>query len=200
MPQDAEILPFLKIEKAFKEWAVITDALGRGKQSIILRKGGIQEESRTFRVDCRHFFLFPTFEHQNAEDLKPEIRPLLAEIQRHPPAGVIPIQYFAVLDESFRVDNLELVKKLRAHHVWSDEAVEKRFDWGKEKSLFILLVRIYRLPHSLSVPARESYGGCKSWVTLEDEIPLQGAVPVLKESEFLAVRDAVRGVLAGTRS
>jgi UDP-N-acetylglucosamine 2-epimerase (non-hydrolysing) len=30
--------------KAFKEWAVVVDALGRGEQTLILRKGGIQEE------------------------------------------------------------------------------------------------------------------------------------------------------------
>ena len=28
---------------AFKEWAIIVDALGRGEQILILRKGGLQE-------------------------------------------------------------------------------------------------------------------------------------------------------------
>jgi hypothetical protein len=30
----------------FKEWAIVGEALGRGRQSIILRKGGIAEGRR----------------------------------------------------------------------------------------------------------------------------------------------------------
>ena len=35
----------------FKEWTLICDALGRGEQSIILRKGGIAEGRAGFRFD-----------------------------------------------------------------------------------------------------------------------------------------------------
>ena len=40
---------------AFKEWAVVVDALGQGEQVLILRKGGIREERGEFHVDHREF-------------------------------------------------------------------------------------------------------------------------------------------------
>ena len=33
------------LQRAFKEWAVICEALGRGQQALILRKGGIEENA-----------------------------------------------------------------------------------------------------------------------------------------------------------
>ena len=33
-----------EIGTAFKEWAIVCDALGKGQQSIIFRKGGIHED------------------------------------------------------------------------------------------------------------------------------------------------------------
>ena len=51
-------------EWAFKEWAVVCAALASGRQSVILRKGGIHEGRDGFRVDHREFWLFPTRFHQ----------------------------------------------------------------------------------------------------------------------------------------
>ncbi|MBA2742902.1 MAG: DUF1802 family protein, partial [Chthoniobacterales bacterium] len=47
----------------FKEWALVCDALGRGEQSLILRKGGIAEGRDGFAFRHSEFFLFPTFFH-----------------------------------------------------------------------------------------------------------------------------------------
>ena len=56
---------------AFKEWAVICDALSRGEQALILRKGGIAEENGEFRPDHARFWLFATYLHQKPDGLKP---------------------------------------------------------------------------------------------------------------------------------
>ncbi len=40
---------------AFKEWSYIVTALGKGKQSIILRKGGISEENGDFELKGKEF-------------------------------------------------------------------------------------------------------------------------------------------------
>src|SRR5215210_3776514 len=49
---------------AFKEWAVTVRALAEGEQLITLRKGGIREADKRFRVEHDRFFLYPTFDHQ----------------------------------------------------------------------------------------------------------------------------------------
>ena len=47
-----------------KEWATVVKALENGKQTVILRKGGILETASGFNIESKKFFLFPTWEHQ----------------------------------------------------------------------------------------------------------------------------------------
>src|SRR5882762_532527 len=54
----------------FKEWTLVCDALGRGEQSIILRKGGIAEGRAGFRFQHPEFLLFPTLFHEQAAKLR----------------------------------------------------------------------------------------------------------------------------------
>ncbi len=53
---------------AFKEWSGVCDALADGRQSILLRKGGIREEpgAGRFVPEHREFWLYPTGVHQAA--------------------------------------------------------------------------------------------------------------------------------------
>ncbi len=55
-----------------KEWATVVKALEHGKQTIILRKGGILETASGFNVESKKFSLFPTWEHQEINHVKPE--------------------------------------------------------------------------------------------------------------------------------
>ena len=55
---------------AFKEWALVSDALGRGGQSMILRKGGIAEGRAGFRFQHPEFLLLPTLFHEQAAKLR----------------------------------------------------------------------------------------------------------------------------------
>ncbi|HZE05054.1 MAG TPA: DUF1802 family protein, partial [Solirubrobacteraceae bacterium] len=49
---------------AFKEWAVTVRALAEGEQLLTLRKGGIREPEKHFKLEHERFFLYPTFDHQ----------------------------------------------------------------------------------------------------------------------------------------
>ena len=62
------MIPSMSI--GFKEWALICDALGSGRQSIILRKGGIAEGREGFRFQHPDFLLFPTLFHEQVAKLK----------------------------------------------------------------------------------------------------------------------------------
>ena len=77
-------------QSAFKEWYAIVEAIGSGRQNILLRKGGIHEGKRGFELRSESFWLFPTFFHQQLEKLNPEIG-----IDVIPQFGQnIPIQYY----------------------------------------------------------------------------------------------------------
>ena len=47
-----------KCQVALKEWAVTVRALAQGQQILLLRKGGIHEEGKDFRVIHPEFLLY----------------------------------------------------------------------------------------------------------------------------------------------
>lgn len=151
---------------AFKEWAAICRALARGRQDVILRKGGIVEPGGSFRLKQPEFLLMPTFLHQSAEQLIPEARDLLDDIEAdRPPAGTVLFTHAARVREALRVRAFEDLAAFRPRHVWSDAVVAERFHrWQDE--LHVLVVDVQPLPEPLTVPWHDSYGGCTSWVTL----------------------------------
>jgi hypothetical protein len=76
----------------FKEWANVCEALGRGEQTVLLRKGGIAEGRDGFGFRHSGFFLFPTFFHEQID----KVRISGAEIPKAR-EGEIEIRYFAKL-------------------------------------------------------------------------------------------------------
>ncbi|COV65197.1 Domain of uncharacterised function (DUF1802) [Mycobacterium tuberculosis] len=60
---------------ALKEWSAAVHALLDGRQTVLLRKGGIGE--KRFEVAAHEFLLFPTVAHSHAERVRPEHRDLL---------------------------------------------------------------------------------------------------------------------------
>ena len=70
---------------ALKEWATVVNALETGDQTVLLRKGGILEDSSGFVVESEKFFLFPTFEHQETKHLKPQFHKHLEDALANKP-------------------------------------------------------------------------------------------------------------------
>jgi hypothetical protein len=170
---------------AFKEWAVVVDALGRGEQILILRKGGISEGRGGFQVEHPRFLLFPTLFHQQRQSVLPKAQARFDEIAPlFPSADTLRIEFYAEIVEWRRLESLADAERLGGQHIWRDEVIAERFDWGKSKSIFAVAVRVFRLPGPVILPMASSYGGCKSWVELERDIEVNQGAPVLSESEF----------------
>src|SRR6185436_3487813 len=173
---------------AFKEWAVVVDALGRGEQVLILRKGGIHEGKGGFQVEHPRFWLFPTLFHQQRESVRPAAQARFDEMGLHTltssAAEKVLIEFFAQVSEWRRIESLEHARSLRGQHIWRDEVIAERFEWGKNKNIFALAVRVFRLREAVELPIVPSYGGCKSWIELEADLPTKEAVPVLSEKTF----------------
>ena len=60
---------------ALKEWSAAVHAMLDGRQTVLLRKGGIGE--KRFDVAAAEFVFFPTVAHGHAERVRPEHRDLL---------------------------------------------------------------------------------------------------------------------------
>ena len=68
-----------------KEWATVVKALENGKQTVILRKGGILETASGFNIESKKFFLIPTCEHQEPKHVKPEYHGFLEQVLNNKP-------------------------------------------------------------------------------------------------------------------
>jgi hypothetical protein len=183
---------------AFKEWAVVIDALLRGEQIIILRKGGIHEGRGGFQVEHERFWLFPTLFHQQRESVVPSaqarydaIAPLLLGPDK------VRIEAFCEVADWRRIESLDAAESLRGQHVWTDQVIAERFEWGREKNIFALAVRVYKLPNPVGLPMLPQYGGCKSWIELAEEMGTTGARLVLDEQQFEARLARFRSSCAG---
>lgn len=158
---------------AFKEWSYIVDALGKGKQSIIIRKGGISEEGGDFEVKGKKFFLFPTLFHQAKEMIKPDWLPELDGDQFHDANNHVQVKFYAEILETRIIKDFSILEKLNAHHAWKKEVVEERFNrW--EKSAHLLILQIYRLHTDFKLELLPQYGGCKSWIEIDEKSDFSG--------------------------
>jgi hypothetical protein len=192
-------LPYIVcVHIAFKEWAVVADALGRGEQIIILRKGGISEGRGGFQVEHDRFLLFPTLFHQQRESVLPAAQARYDVIAPGLSAEMLRLEYFATVAGWKFVDSFETAQHLRGQHVWRDEVIRDRFDWGKSRSIYAMAMRVYRLPQSIELPMRAEYGGCKSWVDLGCDISPANAHPVLDDATFQSKLDQFSAALNST--
>ena len=66
---------------ALKEWAALVAAVGEGKQTILLRKGGIREGP--FKPVSSSFYLFPTAFHSEGSLLKPDGEQAYSKVRLH---------------------------------------------------------------------------------------------------------------------
>jgi hypothetical protein len=173
------------ISVAFKEWAVICRALAEGRQTVILRKGGIAESGGEFRPEHDRFLLYPTYFHEQQHvGIKAELLPLLDEIEAEKrTAGVVQFTLFADVKSVIHLTDLDGALALSDFHGWTADTVRQRFHY-RTPGLFALVVRVYRLPTLHDVIERPEYAGCKSWVPLETAISVDGSIPVLDDSAF----------------
>jgi hypothetical protein len=185
-------------DRAFKEWALVCEAMKQGRQTVLVRKGGIREDEGVFRVNDPEFFLLPTYEHQNPDLLQPEVAARMDELTA---AGFDPrtvtIDAYAVVDTVVVADSEESVNALAGEYVWNADYVRMRFDFNPYDPLYVILLRVYRLPRAVTLPMRPEYGGCKSWVTLERPLSTAGALPAVADAEFAERRKAVLDLLRG---
>jgi hypothetical protein len=161
----------------FKEWALVCDALGRGEQTVLLRKGGIAEGRDGFGFRHGEFFLFPTFFHEQLVKVRKTGLEIPAARE-----GEIEIRYFAKLEAQRHLTLWEQAAALEPFHILEESVVRERFEY-KGSGLHIALVRVFRLEPGWRFPDRPAYGGCRSWVNLPEYPPNTCLEPVLSDRE-----------------
>jgi hypothetical protein len=177
---------------ALKEWAVAVNALERGQTILLLRKGGIREEGNRFTVARHQVLLYPTYEHQKPQSLKPEYATQVTPVPSGWHPETVRIGSWAEITDILPVREPSTVTALQPYHIWTEEFACDRFHWKPRQPLYVLLLRVYRLPQPHIIPYRQEYGGCRSWIDLNEAISLAGMTPVLEEQEYSQQVQAIR--------
>ncbi len=188
----------------FKEWTLVCDALGSGRQSIIIRKGGIAEGRAGFRFEHDAFLLFPTLFHEQTMKLKV---PAGTQLPAPRMDGIHEITLRAHVEWTREVEDLEVARRLAPFHIWQDSEIEKRFHYTDSRpsaaegtlakpGVSVAFVRVEKLSASFIFPDSPKYGGCRSWIALPDLPPGITTAPALDETAHRAREAELRAVLA----
>ena len=170
---------------ALKEWATVLEAMGRGEQVVLIRKGGLIEPGSGFELAAETFLFYPTFEHQATAYLRAPFQGYFEEASRHrAPEGQVRFELLGVAAASWRSAKAALIERLSDFHVYNEAFATQRLKWQPDQPLVITAVRAFRLPEPQTIPVAPHYAGCKSWVQLDAAVPLAGAQPVLDDAAF----------------
>jgi len=179
---------------ALQEWSACCRALGDGRLTLLVRKGGIHERhGGLFVPEQERFWLMPTHLHQDAGRLKPAFQGDVT-----PPATTpgIPIALWAESMQVWKVTQLARITALGDELMWTDAELATRFAYRDQPWLFVLLLRVHRLAAPVTIPTDPSYAGCRSWLTLTappaDPV---AAVPVLDDTAFAHRRHRIAAIL-----
>jgi hypothetical protein len=152
---------------ALKEWAAIVRALLAGEQLLDLRKGGLREEGRHFDLQATRCWLYPTVEHQQPELLKPAYRRWVHETQAAAPSERgVQIDGWADIVGSVMVTEPDELSRLASKFIWTGDYAGSRLSWKRRDPLWVLALRAQRLVEPVTLPWRDEYAGCSSWVEL----------------------------------
>lgn len=177
---------------ALKEWSAVVHALLDGRQTVLLRKGGIHE--KRFAVAAEEFLLFPTVAHSHAQRVRPAHRELLAASASDSTDDQLVIRAAAKVVAAVEVSNPAGLAGIEDLHIWTADSVQAdRLDFRPRHRLTVLVVQAAPLVAPIKLSREPRYGGCTSWVQLPATAPL--GEPVHGAAELSEIADRVRAAV-----
>lgn len=189
----------MQLDIALKEWAIVCDFLAQGRCALLLRKGGIHEAGGPGRFALNHdrFLMFPAWEHERLDWIKPEWLPsdegLAVDEPEASEPSRITFKCYAEAVKIWEVPSREAFDRLDELHPWGKPQIDMRFGYKPDRPLYLLALRAYRMRDEVVVPNRDGFAGCVSWVPLEagDVVDGTGAVPAMSDVAFAGVVERV---------
>lgn len=169
--------------KALKEWGAVVEALIHGEQTILIRRK---------RPAHTEFFLYPTFgPKQTRRSFQKQFYGIYGKAMTSKLRRKVEIRCYAQVKETIEVDNIERLKDLSDHYVWTPSHVEEYFKKSKYPKLYVLILRTFKLPEPKIV---DVFPGI-SWVNLPEPISIVNCAPVLTEEEFNTKMNEIKAKL-----
>lgn len=162
----------MSTNKGLKEWNAVIEALGTGKQTILIRK---------YPTSAKEFVLYPTFSYALKDDylekFKKDYKPFVQK-------NALPkksedkteIKYYAKCENIIEKPSAT-ISKLDKYHIWYKDHV-KSYLQGKKGYLWVLRVYELETPYW----AEPNHGMLYS--NLKKEVSTKNATPILTDNEF----------------
>jgi len=162
------------ITKCLNEWNATLEALGQGKQSILIRK---------YNTSVEKFLLYPTTSYANKDDFLDSFK---KEDQSFAQTNALPkedgdkkeVKYFANVEKVIEKPSSR-IGTLNKFHIWTNEHVKSYLGSGKA---YVWVLRVYELEKPVMVDRTKGL----LYANVSEEIPLEGK-PVLNDSEFIKI-------------
>jgi hypothetical protein len=178
------------VSTALKEWSAAVHALLAGRQTVLLRKGGIHE--KRFDVTATDFLLFPTVAHSHADRVRAEHRDLLLPAASDSTETHIVVRAAAKVIAAVEVQRPEALDAIADLHIWTADSVRAdRVDFRPKYRLTVLVVQASPLVEPLRLTRTPDFAGCKSWVPLPAAAAAAGD-PVYDAGALAAIAERVR--------
>lgn len=157
--------------KCLKEWNATIEALGIGKQTILIRN---------YSTTLKGFLLYPTVTYSSKENYLDSFQ---EQFQDFVDKNALPkkkddkilIKFFCSLEKIIEMPVSMIPSD--DYYIWTEEHV-KEYITGKTAFIWVLRVYYLKEPHWAEIR-----GGIK-YTNLKDDVSLGGIHPVLSNSEF----------------
>lgn len=169
-----------KISKCLKEWNATIEALGQGKQTILIR---------FYETTSDGFLLYPTVSYamkdNYLEGFQSQYQPFVKDNARPVKEGdKVAIKYYAAV-EKIEKKSPSRIGSLQDKYIWTSEHV-KNYLKGKQANIWIL--RVYKLKKPYMAPPTP---GAIKYANLKEEVSLEGMEPVLSDAEFNSILNEI---------
>ena len=167
-----------EITKCINEWNATIEALGQGKQTILIRKYG---------TTLNEFLLYPTISYANKEDVLDSFQDDCKSFIKDNllPAGEnrkYEVKYYATVEEVIEKPSTG-IGAFNKFHIWTRDHVK---DYLGRKQAKIWILRVYKLDK----PQMLKRSNGMLYANVDKPVKLEGT-PVLTDEEFNKLKEEI---------
>lgn len=161
-----------KITKCLNEWNATVEALGQGKQTILIRK---------YMTNVDKFLLYPTASYALKDDyldsFGTEYNIFVAENALPKKEGnKTEVKYYAEVEKVVEKP-FQRVGSLNKYHIWTNEHVKSYLN---NQKAYVWILRVYKLKEP--VMAERTMG--MRYANLKEDVSLDGLKAVIDDKEY----------------
>lgn len=158
--------------KCLKEWNATIEALGQGKQTILIR---------TYRTNIDEFLLYPTVSYALKDDYLNSFQKKYHQfVEEHSlpnkEGDKTEIRYFATLEKILETPTRRIPSE--EFYIWTRDHVKSYLN-GRRAYIWVL--RVHRLMEPYMAPPTR---GAIIYANLKEKVPVEETEPVISDEKF----------------